>query len=924
MMLIRKIACLAFILGAGLIPGGCSTPGPGGNPLAGPWEYAIGDLRDGVAEGERRVFRPVRDLTRLERFFPGGKGTLWLRKIFVVQDTGRYGRPSILLGTIIPVDETYLNGEFIGGCGSFPYGENNFFSEWNTFRKYDVPASLLKRGENRLLVKIYACYEASLNGVPILGDRSALTVIYRFEDFIRYHLNMIVAFLTLATALFLFIIFLKNTRALENLYLAATCVLFSFYIMNFFIVRIPGGIDQKVSYFLVQKIVYGLPCVSFLFLIKFVDRFLGEKPGRAAGILKLCATLLPVLLIFLLPDYRSIVRYGKLLLSVSAGVSIAYVFGVSLARLRENDPDARYFVAGFLPVMAAIIFDAVTHVALRRNDIIYISGIGVAGYIIFIAFILANRLVNYYRRAEHLNDELARKIAAQMKVEDELSSEKEMLAVTINSIAEAVIATDILGRVIIINRVAEEMCGVTAGETAGTLVYGDTGGKNSRMAEIFSGVFERISRSEDRIDIGLRTLFSEAGGEKRQLLGSGAPIRDREHHAIGYVFVFRDITGDLRLQNEILKIKKLESIGILAGGIAHDFNNILTAILGNINLAKLLLERESEPARLMVDAEEAIIRAQGLTRQLLTFARGGAPVKQVSSVQELVRDSTDFVLRGSNVKCVFEFPDDLWPASVDVGQFSQVIQNLVINADQAMPGGGEIIIRTENAVIDERDGVPLRAGKYVRISVTDSGTGIDPRHLPKIFDPYFTTKEGGSGLGLASSYSIIKKHDGHIEAASRPGGGAVFTIYLPSSEREVARGAYKSTDISRIGGRVLLMDDDENVGKTVKKMLRHLGMMVTLAKNGDEAIEIFKMRHESAEPFSLVILDLTIPGGIGGREVLERLIEIDPDVSAIVSSGYSTDAVMANYEQYGFKGVISKPYRLEELSEVIRNLLKAR
>ena len=916
-----RIMLFALTAASLLYAAACAPPTPKKNPLTGPWEYAVGDLNDDVRIAERYRYSALKQLTGLEKLVPQGQGAVWLKKKFIVPPEMEHEKLSLLLGTIIPADETYLNGECVGGYGSFPRPGVNFFSDWNRFRKYDINASLLKKGDNILLIKIYVSYEGSVNGTIALGERSAIHRIYVFQDFIRYNINMIITGIMLFTAGLLFMIYLKRPIQRENLHLAVTCVLFSFFNLNFFITRIPGGWDEKIPYFLFQKIVFGLPCFSLLFLINFVHIFLKVDEGRFIRTAKYAATVVPGIVIFLMPDYRSIVLYGKQVLTASAGSAMLYAFILSLVMSVRRNSNARAFLIGFTPVIGCILHDMVAHVLYHRDDIIYLSGFGISSYILFIAVILANSLVNYYKQVKVLNDELALTIAEQLKVENELLFEKEQLVVTIDSIAEAVIATDIEGRVLLLNSIAEELCGASLQEIVGKPLPAELTLRNRKISRMFQEIFNNIHESGRKLDIGMRKIGRDSDHDKKYLLGSGAPIRNRSGTVMGYVFILRDMTEDIKLQNEILKVKKLESIGILAGGIAHDFNNILTSILGNVNLAKLMMERGSDTAQLIGEAENAIIRAQGLTRQLLTFSKGGAPVKQVVSIQEVIRDSADFMLRGSNVKCTFHFHDDLRPVNIDVGQFSQVVQNLVINAIQAMPEGGDLSIEIENCTLTGTELLPLRPGDYIRIAIIDTGSGIDPRHLSKIFDPYFTTKDGGSGLGLASSFSIIKKHEGHIEAESAPGRGSCFNIYLPSTQDSLRKDRRDGDSITPATGSVLLLDDDENVGATVKKMLEHLGMNVDLTSNGFDTIELYKSRYAAGAAFDLVILDLTIPGGIGGKEVLEELMKINPWVSAIVSSGYSTDSVMSNYERYGFKGVISKPYRLEELSRVINRIL---
>lgn len=390
----------------------------------------------------------------------------------------------------------------------------------------------------------------------------------------------------------------------------------------------------------------------------------------------------------------------------------------------------------------------------------------------------------------------------------------------------------------------------------------------------------------------------------------------------GYQSVVRDMTERKQLEEERIKASKIESLGILAGGIAHDFNNILTSILGNISLSQEFFNNKDKGKRILLKAQNACVQAKNLTNQLLTFSKGGAPVKETASVSEIIKESASFSLIGSNVLCEFSIPDDLWQVEIDKGQIIEVINNLIINAAQAMPEGGKIVIRAQNTAIGDKSAMPLKKGDYVKITINDTGTGIHPDHLPKIFDPYFTTKEGGSGLGLAITFSIIKRHGGHITVHSQLGTGTTFTLYIPASFKENGKKTKKVKKPARLKGNILVMDDNEGIRDLAHEALTFFGYDVEVACDGDEALKIFAEAYECNRPFGVVILDLTVPGGIGGKEALQRFLEIDPEVKAIVSSGYSNDPVMSNYKDYGFKGVVTKPYNPNELMEAIDTVLR--
>jgi len=380
-----------------------------------------------------------------------------------------------------------------------------------------------------------------------------------------------------------------------------------------------------------------------------------------------------------------------------------------------------------------------------------------------------------------------------------------------------------------------------------------------------------------------------------------------------------DITERKRMEEELLRAQKLESVGALAGGIAHDFNNILTTILGNISLAKIQVTPENQLFELLGEAETASARAQTLTKQLLTFAKGGAPVKETASIKDILKESCSFVLRGSKSRSEFSISEDLWPAEVDVGQISQVINNIVINANQAMPKGGTIQVAADNLIIEARHSLPVKPGRYVKVSIKDQGVGIAEDHLLNIFDPYFTTKQEGSGLGLATTYSIIKKHNGHVTVESRLGVGTTFHIYLPASAKIVPE--KEEVKIIKGQGRILVMDDEAPLRIIVGRMLEKLGYEAEFAEDGAEAIRMVKEAKEAEKPFDAVILDLTIPGGMGGKEAINKILEIDPEVKAIVSSGYSDDPVLANFQEYGFKGMMPKPFEFRSLGEVLHKVL---
>jgi two-component system, cell cycle sensor histidine kinase and response regulator CckA len=439
--------------------------------------------------------------------------------------------------------------------------------------------------------------------------------------------------------------------------------------------------------------------------------------------------------------------------------------------------------------------------------------------------------------------------------------------------------------------------------------------------EVISNWLSGIEQPSKREIKTMEYVVTCKDGTLRDVLFKAVTMKDERQF-----IVYEDLTERKRIEQELLRIQKLESVGILAGGIAHDFNNLLTGIIGNISLAMMdAAERNDKTYRWLKEAEKASARARELTQQLLTFSKGGAPVKKKASLRGVVVDSCEFILRGSNSRCEFAIENDLWLVEIDEGQISQVISNIIINAVQAMPEGGVVEVTANNYVLDASSELPLAPGRYVRISIQDEGVGIWKESLPKIFDPYFTTKQTGSGLGLATVYSVMTKHDGYITAESEPGSGAAFHLYLPAASDEAPIVEAEEVTETHTGkGKILLMDDEEIIWQVAGEMLAYFGYEVHFAKDGSKALELYKEAMEASQPFDLVIMDLTIPGGMGGKETISRLLEMDPEVRAIVSSGYFNDPVMADYSKHGFRGVVSKPYRMGELSDVIRKIFNGR
>ncbi|MDX2440189.1 MAG: ATP-binding protein [Desulfobacterales bacterium] len=391
----------------------------------------------------------------------------------------------------------------------------------------------------------------------------------------------------------------------------------------------------------------------------------------------------------------------------------------------------------------------------------------------------------------------------------------------------------------------------------------------------------------------------------------------------------KGIQPDKRSEDELQKIRDLESIAALSGGIAHDYNNLLTVIIGNISLIQSYIEPDDMISHLLDEALEASMTAKSLTQKLITFSRGGAPIMETASIAPVIKSATEFTLSGSNIKCEFSIPDDLWLVHIDKTQIGHVIHNLVMNAREAMPSGGIIKVIAENVNIADKTRV-LEKANYVKISIIDQGIGISKEILDKIFDPYFSTKDIGTqkgmGLGLSICYSIIKQHNGNIVAESAAETGTTLHFYIPASEEtNVAQKPLKAPEKEKLvlgKGRILVMDDEKMVIKITGHILNRLGYEASFSKDGTQAVEMYKKAMESGSPFDVVILDLTVRGGMGGKEAIKKLIEIDPKIKAIVSSGYSNSPVMTSYKDYGFIGVIAKPYNINEFSKKLNEVLR--
>ncbi|MDH3329057.1 MAG: PAS domain S-box protein [Desulfobulbaceae bacterium] len=513
-------------------------------------------------------------------------------------------------------------------------------------------------------------------------------------------------------------------------------------------------------------------------------------------------------------------------------------------------------------------------------------------------------------------------ITERKRAQEELAAERERLSVTLRSIGDGVITTDIGGKVVLLNKVAEKLCGWQMAEAEGKMldeIFQIVDEKNGEPCE---NPVDQVLTKGHIIALESNAVLLARDGRRINISDSAAPIRDAQSRTIGVVLVFRDVTNQIRLEKELQKNQKLESVGILAGGIAHDFNNILSGVLGNINLAMHRLDENNPVTPLLQEAEKASLRAKGLTQQLLTFAKGGSPIRKKVSIDDVVKDSAVFVLRGSNVSCEIDIPDDLWLVEIDPGQMSQVIQNMILNAREAMEGGGAVTISARNreGIIESLD---VSQRHWVEITIIDEGPGMGQEVVDRIFDPYFTTKDKGSGLGLSICHSIISQHNGAIQVTSTPVSGTIFTIILPALCKQKVHDQVRVCRKFpyRKGVRILVMDDEKMVRKILREMLSHLGFEPIMVSDGQQAVEQYSRSMQQGNKFDLVIMDLTIPGGMGGREAAQEILKLDPEALVIVSSGYSNDPIMSSFEKYGFCAAVIKPFQLQELSDAIENAM---
>lgn len=513
-----------------------------------------------------------------------------------------------------------------------------------------------------------------------------------------------------------------------------------------------------------------------------------------------------------------------------------------------------------------------------------------------------------------------RDITDRKRASNDIAAEKERLAVTLRSIGDGVITTDTQGNIDIMNKIAEELCGWSQNEAHGKPLISVFNIINENTRQTHENPVEKVLATGEIIELANHTVIISKDGSERIIADSAAPIKDKNNKIIGVVLVFRDITEKQKLLETSQRNQKLESLGILAGGIAHDFNNLMGGIFGYIDLARSA-SKDKNVSNYLSTVMGTLDRARSLTQQLLTFAKGGAPVQKTTLLFPIIQETAQFALSGSNISCRYDIAKNLWPCIIDKNQICQVIDNIIINAQQAMPAGGTVEMSARNISLGDKEHQMLQKGNYVRISIKDQGIGISKKMLSRIFDPFFTTKPKGHGLGLATCYSIINRHGGAIDVESVLDEGSTFHLYLPASPEPAILDAV--TGVKHNGsGRILIMDDEEIIRMYAEKSLTTLGYSVVCTKDGKETLNFFIEETNSGRSFAAIILDITIPGGMGGKETIVEIRKLNTEIPVFVVSGYSEDPAMADPANYGFTDSLCKPFTMAELSEMLNKNMK--
>ncbi|MGE0864640.1 MAG: ATP-binding protein [Vicinamibacterales bacterium] len=613
--------------------------------------------------------------------------------------------------------------------------------------------------------------------------------------------------------------------------------------------------------------------------------------------------------------------------SVLVAFAIALTASTSPARTWQREflwSAPSYFLSATVGTMMAIILSHGTYALLLLTAVpLYLSQRAYQASMerIEVERMHARELASMVTTTREALSRATHSEVALVGEKERLALERTRLAVTLQTITEGVVTVDGDGDILLMNESAATLTGVPATAAANrpvTDLFRAIGIEQATYADAMRRVLEAGEPVQVRCALAVPSA--------RVVDLTGTPMRDGDDRLAGAVWVLRDVTDATRIEHERSKTARLESLGVLAGGLAHDFNNILMGVVGNLSLAQSMAGTTT-PALMqrLRDAEAACVRARGVTTQLLTFAKGGAPVKTAASIRELVVECARFALSGSRVAGRFSVEPDLWSAEVDAVQISQVVHNLVLNAVQAMPHGGTVDVLMRNVRVDAAspaNALNLPSGNYVSVSVIDQGPGIATEHLARIFEPYFTTKEKGSGLGLAISSSIVRAHGGTLAVGSTASGtGTRFDVYLPASSGQVVSAVAAVANVPmELTGRVLLMDDDPMVAEVAQDMLATLGYTAVTASCGRSAIEKMREAERNGQPFDLVILDLTVPGGMGGQETVPHLRQMRADIPVLVMSGYADNSVLADHGRHGFDGVLPKPFAIPDLRTAVEQV----